>query len=205
MAIFKHSFCITGSIGSGKSTLCALLKTYGFSVIDADIIAHKVLDKNADKVACEFGESVLENGRVDRARLGAIVFGDRAQLARLEAIVSMDIRDEIFSECGRLSALNLPYFVDIPLYFEKEQIYGGCFEEVVLVYAPKQVLLSRVKARNNLSDDEALFRIEAQIDIELKREKASIIIQNSGSLKQLQGECERLIALIKERYESIKI
>lgn len=134
-----------------------------------------------------------------------IVFKDAAKLARLENILSSDIQYRIFSECERLSALGLPYFVDIPLYFEKEQIYGGHFEHVVLVYAPKELLLSRVSTRNSLSPERALARINAQLDIELKREKADIVIENSGSLKQLQIECERLIALIKERYESIKI
>lgn len=205
MAIFKHSFCITGSIGSGKSTLSTLLKAYGFSVIDADSIAHKVLDENADLLALEFGSEILKADKVDRAKLGAIVFSDTQKLARLENIVSSKIRDEIFCECERLSALGVPYFVDIPLYFEKLEIYGGCFEEVILVYAPKSTLLNRIKARNGLSDDDAIARLNSQLDIELKREKSSIVIQNCGSLKDLQSECERLINLIKDRYASIKV
>lgn len=206
MAIFKHAYCLSGSIGSGKSSLGLLLKMYGFSIIDADSIAHDVLKIKQDEVIASFGEDVRSSdGGIDRARLGAIVFKDSEAKDRLEQILMPDIRTRLKSECEAHSKKGVPYFVDIPLYFEKEQHYKDWFEAVIVIYAPRDTLLERVMARNSLSAEMANDRLNAQLDIEIKRKKADIVLDNSGSLAQLNSECERLISIIKEKYENIKV
>lgn len=199
MRAFEKAVALTGGIGTGKSSALAILSLFGFRVIDADKVAHEVLDNKALEVAKEFGnEYITDSGRVDRKALGSLVFYDKEARKRLEEIV----HPTIFSEIKRLSLeqerLGKPYIVDIPLFYER-----GTYpiDRVVTVYAPKELQISRVVKRDNLTPQEAIQRIEAQIDIETKKQKANWVIDNSGSLAQLQSECERVKDEILKSFE----
>lgn len=206
MAIFKHSYCITGSIGSGKSSVCLLLKMYGFEIIDADLIAHEILDQNSADIKELFGNDVISSdGKVDRKILGALVFGSSAMRFKLDELLGLKIRDRIFMMCQSASLKGLPYFVDLPLYFERYEFYKNCFEKVIVVYAPNDILLQRIIKRNNLPLEQAKNRLAAQISIETKRKNADILIDNSKTLSELNSQVDELIDVIKEEYESIKI
>ncbi|WP_059426428.1 dephospho-CoA kinase [Campylobacter hyointestinalis] len=193
---------MTGCIGSGKSTVINLLKLYGFSVIDADVISHKILDENVLTIEQTFGKEFVCGSKVDRKKLGALVFGDKSQLKLLEDILHPLIRDKIYKEALNLEIKGLPYFVDIPLFFEKQ---GYDFNNVLLVYAPKDTLIARVMSRDKLSKKEALQRLECQLDIELKKQKASFVISNDKDLKHLNLEVDNFIRELKERYATLKI
>ncbi|WP_059435102.1 dephospho-CoA kinase [Campylobacter hyointestinalis] len=193
---------MTGCIGSGKSTVINLLKLYGFSVIDADVISHKILDENVLTIEQTFGKEFVCGSKVDRKKLGALVFGDKSQLKLLEDILHPLIRDKIYKEALNLEIKGLPYFVDIPLFFEKQ---GYDFNNVLLVYAPKDTLIARVMSRDKLSKKEALQRLECQLDIELKKQKASFVISNDKDLKHLNLEVYNFIRELKERYATLKI
>ena len=203
MSEFKHAFVITGSIGSGKSTVLNLLKLHGFSVIDADIIAHEQLQICAKQVATKFGDEILTEDTVDRKKLGNIVFNDKEKLAWLENLLHPRIKAEILSRARILEAKEQPFFVDIPLYFEG--LDYDEFTQVALVYAPKNLLVERVMRRNSLTHDEALRRVELQIDIEKKREMAKSAIDNSRNLANLERETTEFIKKLKGKYDSIKV
>ena len=213
MPQFKHAVVITGSIGSGKSAVCELLRDRGFEIIDADKISHCVLDRCAAQVAEIFGaqyvvqkdaqvanlnphaEFSTSSGKeissmpcvsVDRKKLGELVFKNPAELAKLEALLHPKITAEILSQAQALEAKEKLYFVDIPLFFESKRY--EFFDKVAVVYAPKDTLIARVMKRNGLSYDAAKHRVELQIDIEQKRAMADFVIYNSGDLQNLRDE-----------------
>ena len=210
---FKHAIVITGSIGSGKSAVCELLRDRGFEIIDADKISHLVLDRCAAQVAEIFGAQYVvqkdvqvENfashaefnarsdeanltptrASVDRKKLGELVFKDPAELAKLEALLHPKITAEILSQARALEVKGKLYFVDIPLFFEGKRY--EFFDKAAVVYAPKDTLIARVMKRNGLDYAAAKHRVELQTDIEQKRAMADFVIDNSGDLQNLRDE-----------------
>lgn len=196
MQKFPNAYVITGSIASGKSTVVNLLKERGFSVIDADMIAHEQLEICKGKIVREFGEQILdEAGKIDRKKLGAIVFREPKKLKNLEQILHPKIKAEILSKASQLERLGQVYFVDIPLFFEKKERYAE-FKNVAVIYAPKELLLSRLMSRNVLNLEEAKARVELQMDIEQKREMAKFVIDNSNDRENLKLELEKFLKQI---------
>ena len=196
MQKFPNAYVITGSIASGKSTVVNLLKERGFSVIDADMIAHEQLEICKGEIVREFGEQILdEAGKIDRKKLGAIVFREPKKLKNLEQILHPKIKAEILSKALQLERLGQVYFVDIPLFFEKKERYAE-FKNVAVIYAPKELLLSRLMSRNALSLEDAKARVELQMDIEKKREMAKFVIDNSNDRENLQLELEKFLGQI---------
>ena len=196
MQKFPNAYVITGSIASGKSTVVNLLKERGFSVIDADVIAHEQLEICKGEIVREFGEQILdEAGKIDRKKLGAIVFSEPKKLKILEQILHPKIKGEILSNASQLESLGQVYFVDIPLFFEKKERYAE-FKNVAVIYAPKELLLSRLMSRNALSLEEAKARVELQMDIEQKREMAKFVIDNSNDRENLKLELENFLKQI---------
>ena len=116
---FKHAIALTGGIATGKSTACSLLKLHGFLTIDADIIAHKLLDMHSDEIANMFGSQYVENGKVLRKDLGKIIFSKEEEKLKLEAFIHPLIAKEIEKESVVFEEAGKPYFIDIPLFFEK--------------------------------------------------------------------------------------
>ena len=196
MQKFPNAYVITGSIASGKSTVVNLLKERGFSVIDADLIAHEQLEICKGEIVREFGEQILdEAGKIDRKKLGAIVFREPKKLKNLEQILHPKIKAEILSQASQLERLGQVYFVDIPLFFEKKERYAE-FKNVVVIYAPKELLLSRLMSRNALSLEDAKARAELQMDIEQKKKMAKFVIDNSNDRENLQLELEKFLKQI---------
>jgi dephospho-CoA kinase len=187
--LFGYAIALTGSISTWKSSAVELLKQRGFHIVDADSIAHQVLDEQYQVIAKEFGEEFVKNKKVDRKSLGSIIFADKKKRKILEELLHPLIYAKITEKAALLDKRAEPYIVDIPLFFE-----GGRYaiENVIVVYATKEQQLKRLMQREGYSEEEALLRIEAQIDIEEKRKNATYVIDNSGDLKQLQYETERI-------------
>ena len=221
---FKHAAVITGSIGSGKSAVCELLRDRGFEIIDADKISHCVLDRCAAQIAEIFGaqyvvhkdaqarnlsshvefdvsgdEKNLADSRafVDRKKLGELVFKNPTELAKLEALLHPKITAEILLQAQALEAKGRLYFVDIPLFFEGKRY--EFFDKVAVVYAPKDTLIARVMKRNGLDRAAAKYRVELQMDIEQKRAMADFVIDNSGDLAALKAAVERFLKELKDK------
>ena len=196
MQKFPNAYVITGSIASGKSTVVNLLKERGFSVIDADLIAHEQLEICKREIVCEFGEQILdEAGKIDRKKLGAIVFREPKKLKNLEQILHPKIKAEILSKASQFEGLERVYFVDIPLFFEKKERYAE-FKNVAVIYAPKELLLSRLMSRNGLNLEDAKARAELQMDIEQKKKMAKFVIDNSNDRENLKLELEKFLKQI---------
>jgi dephospho-CoA kinase len=187
---FEHAVVLTGGIATGKSTVASLMALYGFRLIDADRVAHEVLDRLAPRVAERFGETYLTpEGGIDRKALGAYIFAHPEERKALEAILHPPIREEIGRLAREQERFGKPYLIDIPLFFE-----SGSYpiERSVVVYAPRPLQLQRLMKREGFGEAEALRRIDAQTDIEEKRRRATWVIDNSGDLAQLAAECERV-------------
>lgn len=176
---------LTGGIGTGKSTVAVMLVARGAALIDADLLAREVVEPGTPalaEIAAEFGPGVLlPDGALDRAALGAVVFGDEAKRLRLNAITHPRVRELMVHRVAAALASDAPLLVvDIPLLFEGE-LQGG-FEGVMLVWAPEPVQVERLVSRNGLPEDEARRRIATQMPVDDKRALATWVIDNSGSL-----------------------
>ncbi|HHO41995.1 MAG TPA: dephospho-CoA kinase [Epsilonproteobacteria bacterium] len=187
--MLQYAIALTGGIATGKSSTIALLSLYGFRFIDADKIAHEHLDNEHEAIASMFGEEMVNAGKIDRKKLGALIFNDVTKRRELEELLHPLIYDTIMAKALEQEKFKTPYMVDIPLFFETSRYP---IRRSIVVYATKQQQLQRLMSREGYTRNEALCRIEAQMDIEQKRSLATYVIDNSGDLKQLQEECERV-------------
>jgi len=187
---FSYAVALTGGIATGKSSVAKIFRSFGYTVIDADAIAHEILKTQVKAIGKEFGKAfIVSSESVDRKALGALVFSDSAERKKLEALLHPLIRLEIEKRAAEEEKQAKPYFVDIPLFFETE---GYPIKKSLLVYASKEQQLGRLISRDGHSEAEALARIEAQMPIEEKRNLAQYVIDNSGTLSQLEQECKRI-------------
>ncbi len=192
---FKNAIVLTGGIATGKSTVASLFMLHGFLIIDADKVAHEVLDEEVDSIASLFGQEYIKDNRVDRKKLGSLIFNNKEQKEKLEAFVHPLIKQKIIEKAKVFELQNKPYLIDIPLFFEKGN-YD--IKRSIVVYTPKDIQVQRLIDRDKCSYDEAIVKIENQMDIEQKKLLGSFIIDNSKDLKNLQNEVERVKKLIVE-------
>lgn len=195
---FKYGVAITGLIASGKSSVCELLRAKNYEIICADSIAHAVLDENSSKIAQLFGAEFLKDGKVDRKALGALVFSDMDAKMRLEELLHPLIYARILEFSQILESKKKLYFVDIPLFFESGGKAKYDFNAVLLVYAPKELCLERIKARDKLDIKSAKLRLDSQMDIELKRQKADFVLFNTGDLADLKRNLNEILKKIEK-------
>jgi len=186
---------LTGGIASGKSAVAATLRELGFSVLDADSLAHKIIEPGQpayEEVLREFGSAITDSqGRVDRAKLGALVFGDRAKLDRLNAIVHPRVAEAVlrqFDEWQREGTRDAA-FVEAALLIESgiHQHLDG----LVVTWSRPEQQLERLAARG-LSEEEARRRIASQMPVEEKLRYATERIDCSGTLEQTRRQVEAL-------------
>lgn len=185
---------LTGGIACGKSTVAAMLERRGAHLIDADRIAREVVMPGSpalEQIAARFGQAVIgEDGSLLRKKLGDIVFADADARRDLEAILHPVIR-RTMTDRMREAERDRPQrlvVVDVPLLYESE--LARMFEEVMLVYVPEPVQLTRLQSRDGLSDEQARSRIAAQMPIERKKQLADIVIDNTGSLEETERQVD---------------
>jgi dephospho-CoA kinase len=186
---FKYAVVLTGGIATGKSTVAKIFKEFGFEIIDADKIAHEMLDLHHEDIASLFGAEYVEEEKVIRKKLGTLIFGNNAEKLRLEALLHPLIFREIERQSLELDKLKKSYLVDIPLFFETNRYP---IEDSIVVYVPKELQLERLMGRDESTKEEAQIRIDAQMEIEEKKQKATYLIDNQGDLKALQLFCDRV-------------
>lgn len=186
---FKHAIALTGGIATGKSTVCSLLKLHGFLTIDADKIAHQLLDEHSTTIAQLFGNEYVQEGKVLRKELGKIIFTNEENKLKLEAFIHPLIKEVIEKEARIFEEQGKPYFIDIPLFFETMHYP---ISRSVVVYTPKALQIKRLMQRDLIDENEALLKISNQMDIEEKKNLATFVIDNSSTLKNLQNEVEVL-------------
>ncbi len=185
---------LTGGAGSGKTTVSAILHDLGATVIDADEAAHAAYEPGSpgfDAVVNEFGSDYVRDGRIDRARLGELVFNDAGARQRLNAIVHPLVREWMAARTAEAAMRGAVVVVqDVPLIFENglERIYST----VVLVYVPEHLQLTRLVEGRGISEDKARAMIAAQMPIDEKRKLAHHVIDNSGSREATRQQVEWL-------------
>lgn len=183
---------LTGGIASGKSTVSGLLVSKGARLVDADVIAREVMLPGHEVLAAavkQFGSEILfPDGTLNRGKLGDIVFRDPAALQTLNNLTHPAIRQEIKERMNSMEQEEPErlIIVDIPLLYESG--LENLFHEIVVVYVPREVQIARLMERNGLSLEEAEARLNAQMDIETKRNKADYIIDNSGDLAHTEQQ-----------------
>lgn len=193
---------LTGNIASGKSSVARVWQRLGAHVIEADLLAREAVAPGSPglrRVVEVFGPDVIDSeGRLDRAALREIVFRDPEARARLEAITHPEIARLREEEEARLAAAGVDLIVnDVPLLFEVG--LEDAFDVIVLVDAPEEVRLERLVRDRGLSEAEARRMIEAQMPSDLKRPKSDIVIENTGSLQELEARAEEVWQRLRER------
>ncbi len=176
---------LTGSIGAGKSTVAALLRDRGLTVLDADVVAREVTGDPAvvARLAALFPGTV-SGGVLDRAALAGQVFGNAEALAALNAVVHPEVRRRMMALEAEAFTRGEAWVVqDIPLLFEGGLERG--MDAVLVVDAPLDVRVARVTARSGLSREEVLARDAAQLPAEEKRRRATAVLENTGNLTEL--------------------
>lgn len=195
---------LTGGIACGKSTVSELLRARGARVVDADQVARDVVAPGSpglQRVVEAFGEGVLApDGSLDRARLGAAVFGDTDSSSgnarkRLEGILHPLIAEESMRQLAAAMAEKPPLVVyDAALLIEAGR--AEMFRPLVVVTAPREVQVQRVMARDGLDAEAALARLRAQMPVEEKAALADHVIDNGGTLAETEAQVDDLWRLL---------
>lgn len=184
---------LTGSIGAGKSTVAALLRARGLTVLDADEVAREVTRDPA--VLAEIGAAfpgVVREGELDRAALAARVFAAPEPLARLNAITHPRVRARMAALEEEAAARGERWVVqDIPLLFEGGLEAG--MDGVIVVDAPLPLRVVRVMSRSGLTEAEVRARDARQIPAGEKRRRATVVLENGGGLAELEAQVDRAL------------
>jgi dephospho-CoA kinase len=192
---------LTGGAGSGKSTVAAMVRELGAVVIDADEAAHAVYEPGTpgfEAVVREFGSDFVRSGRIDRARLGDLVFRDPDARRRLNAIVHPLVRDWMAERTVEAVHGGAEVVVqDVPLIFENG--LEPLFSAVVMVYVPEALQVRRLVEGRGLSDERARAIVATQMPIEDKRGRAHHVIDNSGTIDETRDQVQRLWWELAER------
>ena len=191
---------LTGGIGSGKSMVASMFAQLGADVIDADRLARDVVAPGQpalQEIASAFGRDILlPDGRLDRGKLGRIIFADPVARGTLNAITHPRVRERMDAEIAARQSGPGVLIVDIPLLYENERT--GRVETVIVVWVDTETQLRRLVERDGLSEHDARQRIAAQMPLDEKRARADVVIDNSGSRENTR----RQVDAIYRRYAS---
>jgi len=192
---------ITGGIASGKSTVTEFLRQQGYQVVDADQVVHELQEPGGrlyQALLSTFGTAILqEDGRLDRPKLGAMIFGNPDVLARSSQLQNEIIREELAGRRDLLAETEDIFFMDLPLLFELE--YDNWFDQIWLMDVTEEIQLSRLMARNALSREEAEKRIAAQLSLQEKRKRADVLIDNNASLEETRQQLRDALQKLERR------
>ncbi|ASV68750.1 dephospho-CoA kinase [Cytobacillus sp. FSL W7-1323] len=193
---------LTGGIASGKSTVSTMFKERAITVIDADVEAKRAVEKGAaayDEIVSHFGQEILlENGEINRQRLGSIVFYSEEERMKLNSIVHPAVRKRMNEQKDEAVANGEKMVVlDIPLLFESKLTY--MVDYTVLVYVNKENQLQRLMERNGFDAEEANARIRSQMLLEEKVQLADFLIDNNGDLASTEKQLDDLLLQLKDK------
>lgn len=179
---------ITGNVASGKSTVEKILKDKGFKVYDTDIIAHEILENSPDVITTFSQYDIFSDGKIDRKKLGNIVFSDKTKLKKLEKIIHPEVKKALL----KIFENNYEVvFVSVPQLFEAG--FDDLFDKIIFVSADENLRIKRLMQRNDLTEKEAQTRIDSQKSEAEKISKCDFVIQNNGSKKELFDQIEKIL------------
>ena len=203
---------VTGSIGTGKSTVAKMLEELGAPMIDSDVLSREVVEPGKpayQDIVSFFGEQVLsEDKTLDREKLREIVFRNMEKRKKLESFTHPRILEAYFEQLEKLSQGKEPLIIQfvVPLLIEVH--WQAMFDHLLMVYAPEEVQLKRLMARDGIGEELAMKIIRSQMSVEEKKGYCDLIVDNSGSiedtLKQVKVIWQKLQQILKERPSSQK-
>jgi dephospho-CoA kinase len=195
---------LTGGIGSGKSTVARMLEKRGAVVFDADVLARQAVAPGTpgfEKVVERFGPNVLSpGGGLDREALASIVFADPAARRDLEAIVHPEVRRmfaegcEEYRDSDRVVVFSAPLLVETGMH--------TAFDLLIVVSAPVATQIERLMRDRGMPERAVQARIDAQLPLEAKAEVADVLVDNEGTLEDLEGQVDRLWRDLEARARS---
>jgi dephospho-CoA kinase len=184
---------LTGGIGSGKSSVSRRLGERGAVVIDSDVLAREVVARGTDglaEVVAAFGDGVLTaDGELDRPAVGKLVFGDETARRKLEAVIHPRVRARA-AEIEQTAPDDAVVVHDIPLLVETGQ--ADKFDLVLVVDVPVDVQVERLTTQRGMAEDEARRRIASQATREQRLAAADVVIDNAGSLDDLDRRIDEV-------------
>jgi len=187
---------VTGGIGSGKSTVARILRDLGAKIIDADKIAREVTAKGEPALAelvDYFGQEILDkDGELNRKYLANIVFNDKKKLEKLNEITHKYIIKKIINKVNKLKEEGKHDLIVLDVPIPVEHGFLDIAEEVWVVKSDKETRIRRIMERSKISYEEALKRIEAQISDDEYFKIATLIIENNGTLEELENTVAKL-------------
>jgi dephospho-CoA kinase len=198
---------LTGGIASGKSTVDRMFEDAGIPVICSDELAHQVVEPGSpalEQIREVFGEDVLnEDGSLDRAAMGTVVFHDEIKRKALESIIHPRVAEERDKLVRHFEGQGYEIMVvDVPLMYEAG--WDKDSDHIIVVYTPRSVQLQRLMERDSMSREDAYSRIEAQASMEEKRKKADFLIENTGDPAYTRAQVADLIQHLEVLAEEMK-
>ncbi|KAL0277585.1 UNVERIFIED_CONTAM: hypothetical protein PYX00_004822 [Menopon gallinae] len=192
---------ITGGIASGKSTVAQIFVDSGFPVIDADVMARKVVEpgrKAWHKLKKAFGDEIFhEDGTLNREKLGEIIFDNSEKRKILNEITHPEIMKAMVNEAIKIGFKGYPFVVlAIPLLFESGELVDF-MHKIIVVNCEEEEQIRRLVARNKLTEEQAKKRISCQMTLESKCEMADLVVENSGSFEETREQVEKIIKYLK--------
>jgi dephospho-CoA kinase len=184
---------LTGGIGSGKSTVARMLVERGAVVFDADALARDAIAPGTpgfQRVLERFGREVAPDGSIDRQALASTVFADRVARSDLEAIVHPEVFRNFADAAARYRDTDRVVVLSAPLLVETGM--HSAFDVVIVVSAPPEAQIHRVARDRGMSPEEVRSRMAAQLPLEAKAEAADVIIDNEGSIEELDAQVDRV-------------
>jgi len=184
---------VTGGLGSGKSTACKFLAEKGAYVLEADLIAKKLMESDAqirDEITAAFGNDVYKDAKLDTQKLAQRAFASEADQRILNDIVHPRVVDHFQEKVDKLRNKYDLIVLDAPLIFESG--FESRLDHTLLIYTKYKIRLERALRRGNLSREDILRRIDLQMPEEDKRELAEFVIENNDTEEQLKKAIEEL-------------
>ncbi len=183
---------LTGGIASGKSTIAQKFREHGFAVLDADRLVHELLEGEAhDAVANQFPDAV-EEGRIDRKKLGAIVFANPDKLAVLEAILHPMVRAaELDFIAAQKTTGAKAAVLEIPLLFET--MADSICDVTITAAAPQEIRVARAMQRPNMTEAKIEYILNRQLPEDVRNRRADKVIDTSGTLEHTQAQVDALV------------
>ena len=186
---------LIGGIGSGKSSVSAILNSLGVDVIDADKVGHEAYTPDSEgwrKVISAFGQDIVgPENEIDRKKLGSIVFSDPSEMEKLNKLMHPIIHDLVEEKIQNLADQGINVVV-LEAAILIEANWQDLTDEIWLAKANREVVIERVQLRNNFSREEIIKRIESQMSNNDREKHADIVIDNDGTIEQLEETVKTL-------------
>jgi dephospho-CoA kinase len=195
---------ITGTIGTGKSTVAAMFAERGAYIIDYDVIAHQVIEPGKpawQQIVDSFGKDLLnEDQTIDRKKLAPIVFNNPEKLQKLDSIVHPAIAEEVQRLIDERKRINPDGLIieDIPLLLEAgPEIAHAVVDKIIVIYCSPEIQFERLISRG-MSEEDAKSRIKNQIPVQEKTKYADFVINNDGSLEETRKQVQNIYSQLTQ-------